>query len=178
MGTLSPTTPLGALTRGLVAAVAGTLAMDVLLFTRYRRGGGDDAFGAWESSSGLDRWEDAPAPAQVGRRLVAGVIQRDLPARRARLVNNLTHWGYGAFAGLPYGVLVGSLRTPRVAYGAPFGAGVWATGYVVLPRLGLYQEIWEYDRVTLAKDLSAHLVYGITTAAVFRLLSTRRRAER
>jgi hypothetical protein len=47
---------------------------------------------------------------------------------------------------------------------------VWATGYVVLPAAKLYQPIWEYDRVTLAKDLSAHLVYGLATAVALRLL--------
>jgi hypothetical protein len=170
------TTPLGAIMRGLVAGTAGTVAMDALLFTRYRRGGGKDRLGRWEFSGGLDSWEDAPAPAQVGRRLVEGVTQRALPARRAALVNNVTHWSYGALAGLQYGVLGGSLGTPRVAYGAPFGAGVWATGYVVLPRLGLYKPIWEYDRVTLAKDLSAHLVFGLATAATFRVLSAGRGA--
>jgi hypothetical protein len=40
----------------------------------------------------------------------------------------------------------------------------------VLPLVKLYKPIWEYDRTTLAKDLSAHLVYGIGTAAAFRLL--------
>jgi hypothetical protein len=176
MRTLSRNTPLGAIGRGLVAGAAGTLAMDTVLFARYRRGGGSDRFRDWEFSSGLDNWEDAPAPAQVGRRLVEGVTLHELPARRAPLVNNVTHWGYGALAGLQYGVLGGSLRTPRVVYGAPFGTGVWAAGYAVLPRLGLYKQIWEYDRVTLAKDLSAHLVFGVTTAAAFRLLSPRRGA--
>jgi hypothetical protein len=73
-----------------------------------------------------------------------------------------------------YGLAVGSLRRPRVWFGALFGAAVWGSGYVVLPAAGLYRPIWEYDRRTLADDLSAHLVYGLTTAAVFRLLSPRR----
>ena len=64
---------------------------------------------------------------------------------------------------------------PRVWFGLPFGAGVWGSGYVVLPAAGLYQPIWEYDRRTLANDLSAHLVYGLTTAAVFRVLVAPRR---
>jgi hypothetical protein len=51
---------------------------------------------------------------------------------------------------------------------------VWGSGYVVLPAAGLYQPIWTYDRRTLANDLSAHLVYGLTTAATFRALSPRR----
>jgi hypothetical protein len=41
---------------------------------------------------------------------------------------------------------------------------------VVLPQAGLYKQIWEYDRVTLAKDLSAHLLFGTTTAATFKAL--------
>jgi hypothetical protein len=172
----SRSTPLGAIGRGLVAGAAGTLAMDTLLFARYRRGGGRDRFGGWEFSEGLDSWDDAPAPAQVGRRLVEGITQRTLPARRASLVNNVTHWSYGALAGLQYGVLGGSLRNPRIAYGAPFGTGVWAASYAVLPQLGLYKQIWEYDRTTLARDLSAHLVFGVVTAATFRVLTPGRRA--
>ena len=56
-------------------------------------------------------------------------------------------------------------------YGLPFGAAVWATGYVVLPLLGVYEPIWKYDLETLGKDLSAHLVFGTATAAAFRLLA-------
>jgi hypothetical protein len=48
---------------------------------------------------------------------------------------------------------------------------VWAVSYAILPAAGLYRPIREYDRETLAKDLSAHLVYGATTAAAERLLS-------
>jgi hypothetical protein len=48
---------------------------------------------------------------------------------------------------------------------------VWAVSYAILPAAGLYKPIREYDRETLAKDLSAHLVYGATTAAAERLLS-------
>jgi hypothetical protein len=164
-------TPLGAVVRGLVAGAVGTVAMDSLLFGRYRRAGGNSGFDRWEFSSGVDAWDQAPAPAQVGKRLVEGLFQRELPARRARLVNNLTHWGAGLLGGVQYGIVAGSLRTPRIWYGLPFGASVWAAGYVVLPAAKLYKPIWEYDRTTLAKDLSAHLVYGLGTATVLRLLA-------
>ena len=164
-------TPLGAVVRGLVAGATGTAAMDALLYVRYRRGHGEEGFELWESSSGLDSWEQAPAPAQVGKRLVEGLFARELPPQRARLVNNITHWAYGILGGVQYGIVAGSLRTPRIRYGLPFGAGVWAAGYVVLPAARLYEPIWKYDRVTLAKDLSAHLVYGLGTAAALRLLA-------
>jgi hypothetical protein len=163
--------PLGAVGRGVVAGVAGTAAMDALLYARYRRGHGEEGFEPWEFSSDVDSWEQAPAPAQVGKRLVEGLFERELPPQRARLVNNITHWAYGILGGVQYGIVAGSLRTPRIRYGLPFGAGVWAAGYVVLPPAKLYEPIWKYDRVTLAKDLSAHLVYGLGTATALRLLA-------
>jgi len=146
--------------------------MDLVLFARYRRGGGKSHFREWESSAEIQSWDQAPAPAQVGKRLVEGVFQRQLPEQRAPLVNNLTHWGYGILGGAQYGLLAGSVPAPRIWFGLPFGAGVWAAGYVVLPAAKLYQPIWEYDVGTLAKDLGAHLVYGLTTAVVFTKLST------
>src|SRR5512132_111095 len=111
------TTPLNAVVRGLVAAAAGTAAMDALLFARYRHGGGETRFADWEFSAGLDSWEDAPAPAHVGKRLVEGLLQIELPPQRARLVNNVTHWAFGIANGAAYGLVAGSLPTARVSYG-------------------------------------------------------------
>lgn len=165
-------TPLGAIARGVLAGAVGTAAMDALLFARYRKGGGDSGFAPWEFSSGLSDWEQAPAPALVGKRLVEGLFERELPAQRAALVNNITHWAYGILGGVQYGVVAESLRSQRVLYGVPFGASVWAAGYVVLPAAKLYKPIWEYDTTTLAKDLSAHLLYGLATATTLRLVST------
>jgi hypothetical protein len=165
-------TPVSAVATGLAAGAIGTAAMDALLFARYRRGGGETPLAQWESSAGLKSWEDAPAPAQVGKRLVEGLFQIELPARRAPLVNNATHWGFGIASGALYGLVAGSLARPRIRYGLPFGASVWAGGYVVLPLAKLYEPISKYDVKTLANDLSAHLVYGTATAAAWQLLST------
>jgi hypothetical protein len=104
--------PLTAVGSGLLAGAVGTFAMDALLFARYRRGGGACPFTVWEFSVGLDDWADAAAPARLGRRLFEGVTQRELPADRATLVSNLTHWSYGALAGM----------------------SVWATGYAARTR--------------------------------------------
>jgi hypothetical protein len=162
--------PVDAVVRGVAASALGTLSMDTFLYRRYRREGGQSGFGAWESSAGLESWDDAPAPAKVGKQFVEAVTGRELSPRYARLLNNVTHWGYGMAAGAPFGLLAGVLRSPRLRYGPPFGAGVWATGYAVLPALGVYRPIWEYDLTTLGKDLSAHLVFGLGTAAAFRVL--------
>ena len=167
-------TPIGAVSRGLLAGVAGTAAMDTWMYLAYRRSGGKEPFLNWEFSSDVKTWADAPAPAQVGRRLYDGLFQRKLPDERAALVNDLTHWGFGIASAAGYGVVAGSLKQPRPVYGLLFGAGVWLGGYGVLPVTGLYEPIWKYDRVTLAKDLAAHLVYGLTTATAFRAMLPRR----
>jgi hypothetical protein len=163
--------PIGAIVRGAVAGAAGTAAMDAAKYAQYRRGGGAQPFGAWETSEGLDDWESAPAPANVAKRLVEGLTQHELKAGKARLANNATHWGTGVGWGAAYGVLAGSLPSRKIRHGLLWGTVVWASSYVVLPVLGLYEPIWEYDAATLAKDLGAHLVYGVTSAAVFRVLA-------
>jgi hypothetical protein len=166
--------PRDSILRGAAAAALGTLAMDALLYRRYRRGGGDATFPAWESSEGLDSWDDAPAPALVAKRLLEGVSRHELAPEHARLLNNATHWAFGVANGTAYGLLVGARRAPKLLrFGPAFGAAVWANGYVVLPLLGVYQPIWKYDLETLGKDLSAHLVFGTTTAAAFRVLAHR-----
>lgn len=171
-------TPIEAVTGGLAASAAGTLAMDLLIFARYRLGGGESSFSTWEFSSTLDGWSEAPAPAQVGKRLVEGLFRIELPDSAAPLTNNITHWGYGMLAGAQYGIVAGSLPVPRVRYGLVLGPSVWLAGYVVLPLAKLYKPIWAYDRRTLTNDLTAHLVYGLATAAAFHRLWLRQESRR
>ena len=51
-------TPVRAIAGGLAAGTIGTMAMDALLFARYRRGGGEDSFRVWEFSSDVSSWEE------------------------------------------------------------------------------------------------------------------------
>ena len=151
--------------------------MDLLLFARYRRGGGDSAFGRWEFSAtctaGTRRRRRRTSASGWSR----GSSASRCPSSAPPLVNNITHWGYGVLNGAPFGIVAGSLAAPRVRYGALFGACRLGTSYVVLPAAKLYKPIWEYDLRTLGKDLSAHLVYGLSTAAAFKLLSTARKGR-
>ncbi len=164
-------TPLGAVVRGAVAGAVGTLALDAVNYVEYKAQGGTDSPRAWEFSAGLDSWEDAPAPAQIGRRVVEGVFQIELPPTRARLVNNVMHWIYGVAWGAQYGVVAASVKRRPRPRGPLFGTVVWLSGYVVLPLAKLYKPIWEYDGQALAKDWAPHLAYGTTTVKVFDLIS-------
>jgi hypothetical protein len=169
---------LDSILRGVAASALGTLAMDTLLYRRYRQGGGDAAFPDWESSEGVVSWENAPGPALVAKRFLEDALGHEVSPRYARSLNNATHWGFGLATGAGYGLLLGWRHKPKVWYGLPFGAAVWAGGYVVLPLLGVYKPIWEYDRETLGKDLSAHLVFGTATAAAFRVLDRNGKGSR
>ena len=162
-------TPLAAVVAGLLAGAVGTVALDTVQYVRHRRAGGKESPLAWEFAP-VDSWEKAPDPGQVAKRLVEGFTQRELPDRWAWLTSTVAHWSYGSAAGVLYGIVAGSLRRPRPLYGLPFGAAVWAGGYVVLPEAGLYKPIWEYDAKTLAWDLGAHLAYGASTGTAFWLL--------
>ena len=161
---------IGSIVRGVGASALGTLAMDASLYRRYRQDGGDTDFPDWESSEGLTSWKDAPAPALVAKHLLDRVLGHEVSPRYARLLNNATHWGFGLANGAGYGLL-GARRRPKLWFGLPFGAAVWASGYIVLPLLGVYEPIWKYDLETLRKDLSAHLVFGTATATAFRILA-------
>ena len=163
-------TPLAAVAGGLLAGVVGTVCLDTVQYLRYRRRGGTESPLAWEFAP-VQTWEQAPAPGQVARRVIEGFTQRKLPDRWAFPVSTAMHWAYGSSAAAAHGILAGSLRSPHPWYGLPFGAGVWASSYVILPEAGLYKPIWEYDAKTLAWDLSGHLAYGAGTGTTFWLLA-------
>lgn len=79
MGRERTVTPLGAVFVGAAAGAAGTAALDLVGFARYRRGEGRRGLVAWETAEGVDRGEEASAPGQVGRRIVQGFTQAALP---------------------------------------------------------------------------------------------------
>lgn len=159
----------GRVVRGALAGAVGTLAMDRLWYQRYRDGGGDEPFVSWERSRDTTSFEEAPAPAKLGKR-VANMLGIEVPESAAGTVNDLVHWltgvGYGA---LMQGLVIHDRRNPA-ASGLATGVAAWANAYVLMGALGLYEPIWEYDAETLKKDLSAHLVFGGATALTYRVL--------
>jgi hypothetical protein len=169
-------TALGALARGAIAGVAGTAMMTACqtLSARLLASGCGDSDGDSGGDAGTDAWEQAPAPAKVAERIVEGVFQRTLPARRIDLATSVMHWSYGTSCGLVYGALSASTPTaggPR--RGMAFGAGVWLMSYVELVPLGLYGPPWKEPLKELAMDLSYHLAYGLGVGTTYRLLDRR-----
>lgn len=143
-----------------------TAAMDFLWYRRYRANGGGQDFITWEfSTSATDFGDDAPAPAQVGKR-IADAVGVTLSGSDVGAANNVVHW----MTGIGWGKAAGILPGPRLVVGVGTGVTAWATSYAVLGRLGIYRPISEYDKATLWKDLSAHLVFGATLGVVLMVL--------
>ena len=152
------------LRRAVIAGAVGTLAMDALLYQRYRREGGSDSFIGWEFGGPAATFSEAGAPAQVGEAL-ASRFDIKLPESSARLTNNVVHWATGIGWGVVHSVVRTVTPMATLASGVAAGAAAFGTSYAALPRMGIYKPLSEYDGETLWRDLSAHLVYGAATGA-------------
>lgn len=147
--------------------------MDLLWYSRHRREGGDRGFIEWELP-GTSDWEEAGVPAQIGKRVADGLLAIQLPDSSAGLTNAIVHFATGVQWGALYGLAVRSTGKANPLSGAMLGVVACSTSYVVLPLAKLYKPIWEYDAKTLAKDYSAHLLFGGVTGTAFRIFSRRR----
>jgi hypothetical protein len=156
---------------GLLAGAIGTAAMDALLYERYRRDGGKDSLWRWEFAGGVLGWDDASAPAQLGRKALRFATGHEPPDEWARPTTNIVHWVTGVGWGVQYGAVASRTTRHPWARELAFGPLVWLSGYIVLPLAKVYKPIWDYDARTLGNDLSAHIVYGAVASTVFAALT-------
>jgi hypothetical protein len=150
-----PISPLRAVATGLVAGSAGTAAMTAAQTLYYRQTG----------------TEPSTTPAEVAKRMIRCVLQREVGDDETDLLNNAMHWTYGTAWGAVLGILAGSGRLRAVPAGIAFGLTVAAAGAAELSAMRLAPPMWEWDPRTLATDLGFHVVYGVTTAAAFRAIN-------
>ena len=155
---------------GALAGAVGTAAMDLLLYARYRRDEGKNAFWRWEFGGDIGSWNDASAPGQLARKALRFVTGHEPPDDWARPATNVVHWATGIGWGVQYGVLASTTSRHTSARALALGPAAWISGYVLLPLAQVYKPIWEYDARTLEEDLSAHLLFGAVTSAAFELV--------
>ena len=149
--------------------------MDLLLFRRYRAGGGTEAFRSWDfSTTATDFGDDAPA-----RRVSASgsptPSASSCSTSRTSRPRTTSSTGSPASGGEVRRVAAVVLPLPPLAVGVATGVTAWGTSYAVARPAGIYQPITAYDGPTLWKDLSAHLVFGATVGAVLTLTGGRAR---
>jgi hypothetical protein len=151
---MTRTSPLGALGKGLVAGAAGTAAM-----TAYQAA----VANARDS-------EPSTIPAEVAKRVVRGVLHRDVSEERTELLNNAMHWAYGTGWGGIYGLAQATIHARTVRHGVVFGALVWGASLVQLPAMQLAPPVWDTPPAEAGLDASYHLVYGVAVASAFAAL--------
>jgi hypothetical protein len=156
---------------GALAGAAGTAAMDLVLYLRYRRDGGQDSVWQWEFAQDVTSWDKASAPGQLGQKVERLVTRRDPPDTWARATTNLVHWATGIGWGLQYAALASHTSSHPLLRALGLGSSAWLASYAILPLAKVYRPIWEYDAPTLADDLSAHLVFGTITSGMFAALT-------
>jgi len=151
--------------RGAAAGLVATLAMDILLYRRHRADGGEPGFAAWEFTSSATGFDDdaTPAPAKIGEG-IADAVGFDVPDSSVAATSNVVHWATGAGWGSAAGLAATAL--PPAAAGMLTGMAAWGTSNAALGATGIYEPITSYDRETLWKDLSAHLVFGTVLGLV------------
>ncbi len=147
-------TPLGAVGRGLIAGGVGTGAMTAYQLAVAKARGS----------------ESSDTPAQVAKRIIEGVLQREVPDERMDMLNNVMHVVYGTSWGPLYGVVQSSVHARSARHGVAFGLLVWATSLIELPAMKLAPPVWEYPPAELLLDVSYHLVYGLATAGAYAAL--------
>ena len=168
----SAPTPLGAVARGLAAGAIGTGVMTAVQTLPAKLQ--DDQAGEEEASPApQDPWQQASAPAKLGRRISEGVLERPVPPERIGLLTNVMHWGYGTGWGAVYGLVQGTVGGRPLRHGLLFGTGVWLMAYVQLVPIGLSELPWKYSPKDLGTELGFHLAYGAGVASGYRVLAGR-----
>jgi uncharacterized membrane protein YagU involved in acid resistance len=155
---------LGAVAKGIVAGLAGTALMTAYREAVARARGGSAVA---EQLKEPRTWAEAPAPAQLAKKVSESVLGKRVTKRQVPVVTNVVHWSSGAALGGAYGLAASRLRQHPLAQGLAFGTAVWGLAYASLTPLGIYEAPWSYPAKTIGIDLSYHLVYGVGVAAVF-----------
>lgn len=141
-----------AIGRGLVAGLAGTVAMTVssTLEARLRQRG------------------DSDTPSRAVAEVLGIRDYRDEAAKGR--VDQLAHWGYGTGLGAVRGLL-GLIGLGRNATDVAFHATVLGAEQTMLNVLDLAPPPTQWGASEVATDLTHHTVYSVTTNGVYRWLA-------
>jgi putative membrane protein len=96
---------------------------------------------------------------------------RTLAENEKPTAGTIVHYAFGASVGAIYGALAELAPRITAGIGLPFGLAVWLGAHVItVPALGLAEPPTRRPVGKEAEELGLHLVYGLTTEIVRRLL--------
>jgi putative membrane protein len=118
--------------------------------------------------------EGEPATVRAAEGLVEPVLHRKLTEDEKKVAGPAMHYAMGAVSGGIYGAVAAAFPVAAAGFGSLFGAVLWAIAdEVVVPALGLSKSPTEYPPEVHANALASHVVYGISTDLVRRLIAGR-----
>jgi len=148
----------------LVGLVGGLLAAGAMSVAHHLASG---MIPKAETPPGPTTEDSTVKVASAAMRLVgAGLAEDQKP-----LASSVVHYGFGASVGALYGAVAEIVPRVAGAVGLPFGVAVWLGAHVIaVPALGLAEPPTRRPFEKEAEEFGLHLVYGLTTELVRRLL--------
>lgn len=130
----------------------------------------DHGAGAYLASKQVDDPKDNAAERLANLVSVAATDQ-PLDKKEKERGGTFFHYAFGATTGGIYAGLSQLAPVTGVGLGVPYGAAVWLVAdEMVVPALGLSRSAAEYPVSIHAYALASHVVYGLTTDLVLRML--------
>jgi putative membrane protein len=114
------------------------------------------------------RTHGEPEPPEVAAENLAG---HPLDEDTTQVAAEGIHWGFGAAVGAAYGVIVEYYPAAASREGASFGVALEGlTHEKALPALGLAAEPDDQTTRERASEITSHVVYGVTTEFVRKIV--------
>ncbi len=178
-------TPLGVALKGLIAGMAGALAVTGMVAAGRRVMGGGDKESAGLAGEGITAGQalsEGPGmPPNMNRvtatfvqKIATGLFGRSLSPKQQYVAGTAWHLAYGGFWGTVYSLVQSSTRVSRLLLAPIHGLIVWAVGPGwLVPRMKLMLPPTEQRPRLLAMVIAVHVAYGALVALVFHLLRNR-----
>ncbi len=111
------------------------------------------------------------AAMRLGNAISVGVFDHELTQGEKDTAGTALHYAYGISMAGFYGAAAELAPFVTAGAGLPYGASIWAfADEGVVPALGLSKASEEYPFLVHAYALASHLVYGLTTELVRRVV--------
>jgi hypothetical protein len=114
---------------------------------------------------------DDDAPERLANAISVGVFDQELTKPEKEAAGVAFHYAMGGASGAIYGALAEVAPEVKAGVGMPFGAAVWLIADEgIVPAAGLSKSPAEYPPSVHLYAFASHLVYGLTTELVRRVV--------
>jgi len=159
---------------GIVGGLAGTYVMSEFQAAWSRLVDGYEstsAGGRHDARDWQERSEDDNANEAAAQAIARTVSGRPLDRRQLAIAAPAVHYAFGSSVGALYGAAAEGSPALRAGGGAGMGIALWAAAdEVAMPLLGLSGPTTDRETELHLQAFAAHVVYGVTTEAVRRVV--------